>query len=46
MPLYNSEKWLLHSVRSLQLQSCGDWELLIVDDCSDDSSFAIAMALS
>lgn len=42
MPLYNCEKYLSEAIESILEQSYLNWELLIVDDCSTDSSFAIA----
>lgn len=41
MPLYNSEKYVEQAVRSVISQTYQDWELIVVDDCSDDSSVTI-----
>lgn len=41
-PLYNSEKYISETIESVLSQSFGDWEMIIVDDCSTDSSFQIA----
>lgn len=41
MACYNSEKWIQETIRSVQRQTFDDWELLITDDCSSDSSAAI-----
>lgn len=41
MACYNSEKWIRETIRCVQAQSFGDWELLITDDCSSDDSVAI-----
>lgn len=38
MPTYNSEKYIKASIRSVQLQTYTDWELLIVDDVSTDNT--------
>lgn len=38
MPTYNSEKTLEQSVKSVFEQSYQNWELLISDDCSSDST--------
>jgi glycosyltransferase involved in cell wall biosynthesis len=38
MPLYNSEKFVGKAVESLLSQSYGDFELIIVNDCSTDGS--------
>lgn len=42
MPAYNSEPFIDESIRSVQSQTYGDWELLIVDDCSTDKTISIA----
>ena len=42
MPAYNSEPFIEESIRSVQSQTYGDWELLIVDDCSTDKTISIA----
>ncbi len=36
MPAYNSEEYVGRAVESVLEQSCPDWELLAVDDCSCD----------
>lgn len=41
VPIYNSEKFLLRCIRSLQRQSYGNLEILLVDDGSQDNSLAI-----
>ncbi len=46
MPVYNVEKHLEAAVRSVQQQTYGDFELLIVDDASPDSSGEIADRLA
>ena len=38
MPNYNSEKFIKDSVKSVISQTYKNWELIIVDDCSTDSS--------
>jgi glycosyltransferase involved in cell wall biosynthesis len=37
-PVYNGEKSLLKSINSVREQTYQDWELLVVDDASTDSS--------
>jgi len=37
MPLYNGEKWLTETLKSLAEQEMSDWELLVVDDQSTDN---------
>ncbi len=41
MPVYNSEKYLNKSIKTVLSQSFKDFELLLVDDCSPDKSGAI-----
>ena len=41
MPVYNAEKTLPRTIRSLLDQSFGDFELLAVDDCSTDTGVEI-----
>lgn len=38
MPVYNGEKYLRQSISSVLNQTFKDWNLIIVDDCSTDSS--------
>lgn len=42
MPAYNCEKFIGHSIESVQNQTYKNWELLIVDDGSKDESLNIA----
>lgn len=46
MPLYNAEKYVEQSVRSVMSQTFTDWELIVVDDCSRDSSACIVERLA
>ncbi len=41
MPIYNAEKSLEQSLYSIEQQTYKAWELLAVDDCSNDHSFHI-----
>lgn len=41
MPVYNSEKYLSETIQSICNQSYTDWELVIVDDGSEDNSVSI-----
>jgi len=41
MPCYNSQKFIEDAIRSVLLQSYKNWELIIVDDCSNDNSMQI-----
>jgi teichuronic acid biosynthesis glycosyltransferase TuaG len=40
-PSYNSEEYIAYTIKSIQKQSYTNWELLITDDCSDDSTVQI-----
>ena len=42
MPLYNCEKFVKHSIASVQNQTYPNWELIIVNDASTDNSLAEA----
>lgn len=44
LPTYNGEQYLRQSVDSILVQTCKDWELIIVDDCSTDGTAEIADA--
>jgi len=41
MPVYNGEKYLRQAIESILAQSFDDFELVIADDCSTDSSYEI-----
>lgn len=38
MPVYNGERFVESSIRSVLAQTFVDWELVVVDDASDDAS--------
>ena len=42
IPVYNGERWLGEAIRSVLDQTRSDFELLIVDNHSDDGSFGLA----
>jgi len=42
LPVYNGEQYLRESIYSIQCQTFTDFELIIVNDCSTDSSLQIA----
>ncbi len=41
MPAYNGEKFIKEAVDSIVNQTISNWELIIVDDCSTDNTYAI-----
>lgn len=41
MPVYNAEKYLREAVESILQQEFSNFELLVIDDCSSDSSVSI-----
>jgi len=45
IPFYNCESCLLDSVRSIFAQTYANWELLLVDDGSDDDSLQLAQSI-
>lgn len=38
MPVYNSEKYIKTAIESVKKQSIKNWNLIIIDDCSNDKS--------
>jgi len=45
-PLYNSEKYIEDTIRSVLVQTYARWEMIITDDGSTDGGFAKAQALA
>ncbi|CDD16775.1 putative uncharacterized protein [Clostridium sp. CAG:798] len=41
VPVYNAEKFLRETIKTVQEQTYKEWELLFVDDCSKDNSINI-----
>ena len=39
MPAYNVGKYIEESIDSIYIQSYADWELVIIDDCSEDNTY-------
>ena len=40
-PCYNAASFISQAIESVLAQSFGDWEMIIVDDCSSDDSLSI-----
>lgn len=43
MPAYNAEPFIAEAISSVLSQSVRDLELLVIDDCSTDGTYALAM---
>ncbi len=41
MPVYNKEKYIEATIKSVQEQTYENWEIVIIDDCSSDASSKI-----
>jgi len=46
MPAYNGEKYIEEAVRSVLSQSLSDWELILIDDYSQDRTWELAEKLA
>ncbi len=46
MPVYNAEKYLKNAIDSILSQTNSDFEFIIIDDCSSDSSVSIIESYS
>jgi len=46
MTVYNREKFLAEAIESVLQSTLQDWELIILDDCSVDTSYAIAQSFA
>lgn len=45
IPFYNAEKFLINAVKSIYAQTFQDWELILIDDGSNDRSLEIAKSI-
>lgn len=43
MPAYNAEDYIAEAIGSVIAQSAADWELLVIDDCSQDRTTEIVV---
>lgn len=43
---YNNEKWVEHCLASIINQTYKDWEIIFVDDCSQDSTYSKAKEIA
>ena len=41
IPVYNAEKYIAETIRSVLNQSFTDWELILINDCSTDNSVKV-----
>lgn len=46
MPSYNSATYIAETITSVRAQTYGDWELLVVDDCSQDDTVKVVKAMA
>ena len=46
MPVYNAEKYISESIRSVQNQNFDNWEIICIDDGSTDNSVNIVKKIS
>lgn len=44
MPAYNAEKYITEAIESILNQTCGDFELIILNDCSKDGTEEIILS--
>ena len=46
MPAYNAARFIEEAIASVQAQTVTDWELLVIDDCSKDSTKEIVKKIA
>ena len=46
VPLFNAEKYIADTISSVLAQTYKNWELILIDDCSEDNSYEIAERFS
>ena len=42
--IYNLEKYISETIRCVQRQTYKNWELILIDDCSQDGSYKYRMS--
>ena len=45
-PLYNSRKYILETIQSVQSQTYDNWEMIVIDDCSSDGSAEVVKIMA
>ncbi len=45
-PAYNAGAYIAETIKSVKSQTYTDWEMIVVDDCSKDDTYEIAMKFS
>ena len=45
MPSYNCGRFVEDTIRSVQAQTCTNWEIIFVDDCSIDDTIRRVSAM-
>lgn len=45
IPCFNSEKFIVETIQSVQNQSYKNWEIIAVDDCSSDATVTIILEM-
>ena len=46
IPMYNREKFIFETIKSAQMQTISDVEIIVVDNCSSDNSFNIVKEMT
>lgn len=44
IPVYNAGAYIASTIRSIQVQTYSDWEIIAVDDCSNDNSEEVILS--
>lgn len=46
IPAYNAEKYIMDAINSVRSQTFEDWELIVIDDCSTDSTCSVVESMA